>query len=37
VIELTITPALLAGLATVITAVAALVWALRKDPTNTGK
>lgn len=36
-IQLTSTPALLAGLATGITAVATLIWALRKDPTNTGK
>ena len=34
---MTITPQLLAASAPVILAVAALVWALRKDPRNTGK
>ncbi len=36
-IQMTITPPLLAALAPVILAVAALIWAFRKDPKNTGK
>lgn len=30
-------PMLLFGLSTVIGSVAALIWAIRRDPTNTGK
>ena len=36
-IQMPITPSLLAALAPVIFAFAALIWALRKDPKNTGK
>ena len=36
-IQVTITPQLLIALAPVIVAVATLIWALRKDPKNTGK
>jgi len=36
-IQVTITPALLVAGAAFVTALAALVWAFRKDPKNRGR
>jgi len=36
-IQVTITPALLFAAAPFIAALAALIWALRRDPKNAGK